>query len=314
MYDDSIDSQIHRWYADILTNRQRQIWPQRGVPYFSPSSANADPRALYEKLRGAKKDGGGQPAFQGRWTTIGTAIGDAVQRSILFAEKHMTGARFRFERNGRNEPMFENFAKVNRILTHNGKTFSLFGTCDGIMTYVTKDGEIIRVGLEIKSKQTTYSQTSEFSQRNGPKEDHVAQAVCYSLMYGEVDEPIDYYVILYVNASKKAWNMTPEDYVKSPDIAVHCVEITDEMRRGVLDRFADIVAAVDLSEAPALDLGKWLFNGFKRACAAGLSDEELAEIERQVDAIQRSGLKDWQKQAYAQALADIVALREGVAA
>ncbi|MFF2886684.1 hypothetical protein [Paenibacillus sp. NPDC057967] len=290
------------------------MWPARGVPYFSPSSANADPRSLYEKLRGAKKDKTDTPPHQGRWTTIGTAIGDAMQRSLLFAEKHMSGGRFRFERNALGEPMYEDFAKVNRMLTHNGKTFSLFGTGDGIMTYVSKDGEQLRVGLEIKSKQTTSAQTSEFSQRNGPKEDHVAQTVCYSLMYSEDGRPLDYYVILYVNASKKAWEMTPEDYAKNPDIAVHCVKITDAMRNAVLDRFAAIVTAAELSEAPALDVGKWTFNNFKTACATGLSDEEVTQIERQVAAVQRSGLKDFVKRQYSDALADIKALRGGVAA
>lgn len=309
-YDDELDAQIHRWYADILTNRQRKVWPPRGIPYFSPSSANADPRALYEKLRGAKKDGGGQPPHQGRWTRVGTAIGDTIQRDILFAEKHCKGSMFTFERNERGEPMFEDFAKTSATITHNGKTFALYGTCDGIMRYITEDGTILRVGLEVKSKQTTSAQTSEFSTRNGPKDDHVKQCVCYSVMYGNTDEPIDYYVILYVNASKKSWQMTPEEYAKNPDIKAFCVEITDDMRRGVLDRFADIVDAADRGEAPPLDIGNWLFNGFKRACVAGLSDEEYAALQRQVDAIQRSGLKDYEKRNYAEALAQITEMRE----
>lgn len=305
MYDNALDAQIHRWYADYLTNRQRQVWPAKGVPYFSPSAANGDKRALYEKLRGAKKDGGGQPPHQGRWQRIGTAIGDMIQRDILFAERHYEAPRFTFERNERGEPMFEEFAKRNVILTYGGRTFSLYGTCDGIMRYVTEDGEVIRVGLEIKSKQTTYSQTSEYSQRNGPKEDHVKQAVCYSLMYGSAAEPLDYYVILYVNASKKAWEMTDEDYAKSPDIKAHCVEITDDMRAEVLGRFAEIVAAAEEGRPPALDLTKWTFNGFKSACAASLSDEEMADLERQVGAAMRSGLPDWKKRQYTEAYVDI---------
>lgn len=312
-YDDALDAQIHKWYADILTNRQRQVWPPRGIPYFSPSSANADKRSLYEKLRGAKKDAGGQPPYQGRWTRIGTAIGDVIQRDLLFAEKHTTAPRFQFERNDRGEPVFEDFAKTSATITHDGKTFALFGTCDGIMRYISADGEVLRVGLEVKSKQTTSAQTSEYSTRNGPKDDHVKQCVCYSIMYGSTDEPIDYYVILYVNASKKSWVMTDEEFAKNPDIKAFGIEITDEMRRGVLDTFAGIVDAADKGEPPALDIANWTFNNFKRACAAGLTDEEYTQIERQVAAVQRSGMKDYEKRGYTEAFEQLTELRKGTA-
>ncbi|ANY70758.1 hypothetical protein BBD42_15440 [Paenibacillus sp. BIHB 4019] len=308
-YDNALDAQIHRWYTEVLTNKARQVWPPRNIPYFSPSAANADARGLYEKLRGAKRDGGGQPPYQGRWTRIGTAIGDIIQRDILFAEKHTESPRFTFERNERGEPMFEDFAKKSAILTHRGKTFALYGTGDGIMRYVAEDGSVIRVGLEVKSKQTTAAQTSDYSTRNGPKEDHVKQCVCYSLMYGTVAEPLDYYVILYVNGSKKSWQMSAEDYAKNPDIKVFGIEITNDMRREVLDRFANIVEAADAGEPPALDIGNWTFNNFKRAIASTISDEEYTQIERQVAAIQRSGLKDFEKRNYAEAFGQLTELR-----
>lgn len=315
-YDNDLDAQIHRWYTDIISDKKRAVWPPRDIPYFSPSSANADKRGLYEKLRGAKKDAGGQPPYQGRWTRIGTAIGDVIQRDILFAEKHYakhtgTAPRFKFERNDRAEPMFEDFAKSAARFTFNGADFAIYGTCDGIMTYVTEDGEPIRVGLEIKSKQTTAAQTSDYSQRNGPKDDHVKQCVCYSLMYGN-EVPIDYYVILYVNASKKSWQMTDDEYAKNPDIKAHVIEITDDMRSEVLGQFADIVHAAKDGRPPALDLGNFTFNNFKRACAVGLSDEEITQLEREVIAIQRSGLPDFKKRQYAEALEQIKTLREAV--
>jgi hypothetical protein len=181
------------------------------------------------------------------------------------------------------------------------------------MRYVSADGEVIRVGLEVKSKQTTSAQTSEYSTRNGPKEDHVKQCVCYSIMYGTDAEPIDYYVILYVNASKKSWIMSDEEFAKNPDIKAFGTEITDEMRRGVLDNFAEIVNAADKGEPPALDIANWLFNGFKRACAASLSDEEYTQIERQVSAVQRSGMKDYEKRGYAEAFEQLTELRKGTA-
>lgn len=191
VYDDALDAQIHKWYYDVLTDPARKVWPPRGVPYFSPSAANADPRGLYEKMRGAKRESTVRPPHQGRWVRLGTALGDSIQRDILFAEKHYenwTGqpAPFTFDRNEHGEPVFEDFAKTGHVVEHNGQAFSLYGTCDGIMRY----GDL-RVGLELKSKQTTYAVTSGYSTRNGPKDDHVKQAICYAIMYD-----VDYYVIL----------------------------------------------------------------------------------------------------------------------
>jgi len=314
VYDDALDAQIHKWYYDILTDKARKVWAPRNMPYFSPSSTGSDPRELYEKLRKAKKDTELTPPHQGRWKRIGTTIGDIIQRDILFAEKHFEKAigvkpRFNIERNERNEPVFEDFAKMSHVITHNGKTFALFGTGDGIMHYVADDGEMIRVGLEVKSKQTSSAKTSDFSQRNGPEEDHVKQCVVYSLMYN-----VDYYVILYVNASKKGWVMSPEDFAKTPDIRVHGIYITDDMRNEVLDLFAGILHAVDTGTPPPLDPDNFTFNKFKQACALSLSDEELADIQRQVSALQRSNLPDYKKRGPAEALAEIERIRAEVVA
>jgi hypothetical protein len=307
-----LDAQIHKWYYDVQTSKARKVWPAR--PYFSPSAIGACSRSQYERLRGAKRDVTGQSPHQGRWTRIGTAIGDVIQRDILFAEKHVAGARFRFERNDRGEPMFEDFAKTNRLISFDPAPYYLYGTCDGIMRYVTDDGEIIRVGLEVKSKQGTYSKTSSYGQRNGPEEKHAKQCVCYSIMYGSAEAPLDYYVILYVNGSKKAWNMDADDYEKNPDIAVHCIRITDVDRRGVAEHFGGIAKAAEEGRPPALSLDDWTFNSFKTACASGLSDEELTTLEREVSAIQRSGLPDWKKRGAAEALAEIFEIRGKAAA
>lgn len=304
VYDDALDAQIHKWYAAVLTDKSRKVWPPRNIPYFSPSAAGACPRSLYEKALGAKKDVSVQSPHKGRWTRLGTQVGDMIQRDILFAEKYYEQPRFVFERNALGEPRFEQFAPGLTQITHNGAVFSLFGFCDGMMLYRTDDGETLRVGLEVKSKQTTSAKTSEYSTRNGPDEKHVKQTICYSRMYH-----VDYYVILYVNCAKKAWEMTAEDFAKTPDIKAYGLYITDEMRAEVFDGFADIVHAVQTKTAPPLDIENFTFNNFKRACALSLTEEELAVIERKVSAINRSGLPDWKKRGPAEALAEIQRIR-----
>lgn len=310
MYDDALDAHIHKLYADILTDKSRKVWPPRNIPYFSPSAADSDPRGLYEKVRGAKKESRGRQPNQGRQTRIGTSIGDIIQRDILFAEKHYAryageNPPFVFDRNERGEPMFEDFAKMSKIVEHAGRTFALFGTSDGVMrVWIPELGREVRVGLEVKSKQTTYAKTSGYSMRNGPEEGHVKQCVSYSVMYD-----VDFYVILYVNGARKAWDMTPAEFEKNPDIAAFGLYITDEMREDLLGHFAGILDAADKGEPPATDLGKWRFNDFKRTIALSLSDEEIDALRRKVAAIQRSGLPEWQKRSPAEALADIERIR-----
>jgi len=284
-YDNELDTLIHRWYSN-----PPQVWPKR--PYFSPSSSKACPRELYMKAKRAKKDSFPKPPYQGRWQEIGTAIGDIIQRTVLAMERNMPDCPFRFERNEDGTPVFEDFAKKNHEINHNGQRFYLYGTCDGVMQYVNEDGEIIRVGLEVKSKQTTPSKTSLYSMREA-EEGHRKQCVAYSLMYG-----VDYYIILYVNAAKKNWVISDEDYEATPDIRAFGFEITDADRAELLDNFAEITAAINTDTPPKMDLSRWTFNNFKTACALSLTEEELAEIKSQVSKVMRSSLPQFKKEGY----------------
>ena len=292
VFDDELDAQIHRWYADV--NRER---PPRGAVYFSPSATGASDRELYVKMIGHKRDERKQPPHQGRWTRIGTAIGDVIQRDILFAEKHFEAKTgnpppFKFVRDAQGRPLFEDFAQKYMAFSFDGVDMAVYGTCDGIMKYYDyESGEVYRVGLEVKSKQTTAAVTSSYSMRNGPDPKHVAQTNVYSIMYGSEVDPIDFYIVLYVNAAKKSWNMSAEDYEKTPDIAVFCYPIEEAAQVGVLQKFANVIRAAAAKEPPPLDLFAWTFNNYKRACALDLSVSEVAGLAAKVDAIKESSLK-----------------------
>jgi hypothetical protein len=123
---------------------------------------------------------------------------------------------------------------------------------------------------------------------------------------------VDYYLIVYINTSKKAWNMTDEEFTKSPDYKVFGIEITDEMKHEVLQTFADVTNAVENNEPPALDLDKWTFNNFKTSCALSLTEAEFTELEAKVKRVLKSRLPDWKKQQYYDALEFIKKVREGV--
>jgi CRISPR/Cas system-associated exonuclease Cas4 (RecB family) len=305
-YDDHLDAWLHELYAFAKRNQPRLDY--RGV-YFSPSSANSCKRELYVKALKMPRDQEDVKPWQRRWTAQGTAIGDWLQREILLAERHyerFTGEppKFRMARTATGAPFFEDFVKTQRFFEYDGAKFSILGTCDGVLEYTSDDGEVIRVGLEIKSKQTSYSETSKLQK---PKEDHVKQVTCYSLMYD-----VDYYLIVYINTSKKAWNMTDDEFAKSPDFKVFGIEITDEMKHEVLQTFAEVTNAVENNEPPALDLDKWTFNNFKTSCALSLTEAEFTELEAKVKRVLKSRLPDWKKQQYYDALEFIKKVREGV--
>jgi len=302
VWDNELDAQIHRWYAD-----PPKVWPKR--PYFSPSSANACPRELYLKAKGAKKDNFRRQPHQSRWAGVGTSIGDMIQRDLLFIEKHYeakTGnvPRFKLVYTADGRPMFEDFAKTNVLVEHSGEKFYLYGTPDGIMEYLTDDGETIRFGLEIKSKQTTPARTSLYSMRDAEKS-HIMQTYCYAQMYN-----VDYYVILYVNAAKHGWEMTEEEYRKTPDIRAFCGRISNEDKAIVFDKFAGIVKAVREGTPPPLDLDAWTSNKFKTACAQSLTDDELSNIKAQVRRYLKSSMSGRRKQAYYDAWEFIKSVRE----
>lgn len=306
-FDNELDAQIAKWYAN-----PPQVWPRRDYPYFSPSALGSCPRELYIKAKyGNKvKDKRRQQPHQGRWQKLGTLGGDLIQRELLAIERNyerLTGnvPRFRFARNADGTPMFEEFAKKNKLVEQDGEKFYLYGAPDGIMEYLTDDGEIIRVGLEIKSKQTTPAQTSLHTMR-APDSGHARQVVAYAHMYD-----VEYYVILYVNYAKQRWFMTDEEYEKTPDIRAFCARITDEHKREVFSKAVEVTRAVREGIPPKLDLDEWTFNNFKEACAKDLSEEEVEELRQQVERAKYSSLPQWQINGYVRAFEEIEELRKG---
>lgn len=296
-FDNELDKQIHAWYANPPV-----VYPKK--PYFSPSSSKSCPRELYVKAKGAKKDKTPRQPHQGRWTEIGTLIGDMIQRTVLAMERNLPGCPFRFVRNDDGTPMFEDFAKRNVKIERNRQTFYLYGTCDGIMEYITEDGEIVRVGLEIKSKQGSPSKTSVHSMHEA-EEGHRKQCVAYSIMYD-----VDYYIILYVNAAKKAWIMSESEYETTPDIRAFGIEITDQDREELLGYFASIVEAVEQNKPPKLDLWQWTFNNYKTACALSLTDDEFDEIKDYVRQALKSSISNSAKESLYDAYTFIKEVRE----
>ena len=301
-WDDAIDKQIHEWYSNVPKS-----FPKK--PYFSPSSAGSDYRELYFKGRGYKAEKSGQQPHQKRWTSIGTAIGDIIQRDMLFIEKHgkkVLGAepQFKFVRTAHGQPMFEDFAKKNHPVEHNGVKFHISGSPDGVMIYTDDEGNKLRVGLEIKSKQTTAAKTSLYSMQD-PEPKHVEQCMAYAEMFD-----CHFYLIVYVNTSHKTWSMDPEEFAKSPDMRVFGVECTQEKKDALLDKFAWLQDCINRGLMPPTDISKWTFNNFKTATALSLSDAEMEALEKENERLKKSKAPAFIKANHRNALEEIKHIRE----
>lgn len=303
-FDNALDAQIAKWYSN-----PPKVFPKRDAPYFSPSAATKCPRELYMKANKAPRDVRQIQPHQSRWQKIGTVIGDMIQREMLAIERNLeklTGnkPRFTFERNPDGTPMFEEFAKKNVLVEHAGERFYLYGAPDGIMRYLTDDGEIIRVGLEIKSKQQSPSKTSIKSLKQADFS-HEVQTALYAYMYD-----CDYYVILYVNGAKRAWDMSEDEYAEFPDIRAFCRKITEQDYEPYFDKFAEIARAIRTDTPPEIDLNAWKFNDYKTAIASSMTDEEYDEMRALVRRYLKSSMPDWKKRQYYDAFEFIKSVRE----
>lgn len=309
-YDDMMDAELYEQFAAEL--RKQAKWGyfdwSKQRPHFGPSSAGRSDRELYEKIRKSPRDQNRPQPQQRRWTALGEQIGGLVQREIMLAERHYTKfsgkpVRFRFKRNTDGAPLYEHFTKKMHEVEHDGESFAIFGLGDGILEYLTAEGEWIPIGLEVKSRQTSYAETSH-NRMKEVKEEHRLQTVCYSEMY-----TLDYFLTIYVNSSKKAWNMTDQDRVKSPDFRVFGYAITEDERNAVKTKFARVTKMAREGTPPKVELDSWLFCDYKTHIAKTLTEEEFEELREQALLMQRSGLPDFKKRQYAEAVDFIAAER-----
>ena len=309
-YDDALNIHLSEGTAKYLKRGKNVDWSKT---YFSPSSASKCPRELYTKgLRNDrgyplyKRDKKEWKPHQRRITSQGTKIGDWLQYEIMLMEKHyekFTGEkpRFIFAKTEDGYPVMEDFAYISRPVEHNGQQFQLNGTTDGILVD-THTGELVI--LEIKSKQETPSKTN-YTQMKDPKDGHVQQVTCYSEMYD-----INQAIIVYVNTAKAKWFADDETLEKSPDVRAFDVEITDNMKNVIFDKFADIAKRIKENNPPELDLSSWQFNDYKGAIIKTLTQDEIEKMEMRLSLTKPSKEMAWLKRSMEKALVDIKKRKE----
>lgn len=269
-YDDDLDAWLHERYAQVKRQKKKVDWRKM---YFSPSSASKQATELFAKSKRFKKDEIRWKPHQRRYMSQGTALGDWLQRDILLCERHyekFTGEKPRFVMSLVDDnPAFEDFVYVSKEVTHNGHTFNLNGTTDGIMID-TKTGK--PVIIEFKSKQSTPAKTSLYSMREAEQK-HIDQVVCYSQMYGVMDA-----IIVYVNGAKEGWFATDEKLAKTPDLRAFHIEVTDEMVDEVMTHLSDTAEIIKSGEMPVPSLTEWEFSEYKQSIVDRLTDDQYKQL------------------------------------
>lgn len=282
------DEEMTKWlmtqYLDVLgTNPLEEV--QEEMVFFRSSSTGSCLREQTMKaidfLEGTRQGDyqGHKMPYQTRWTALGTKVGDMMQEFVLLMEKHyerLVGepCAFRFERDNEGHPMFEQFTTAYKVFESGNIKWATGGSVDGIMIFTDPDdGKEYRVGLEIKSKQTSSARTSLYSMKE-PDKKHVLQVTNYANLHD-----LDYYLIVYVNTSHKGWVYTPEDYRKSPDFRVFGLNISTMDKKQAMNRFWEAMENAHAGTFPPLDLNAWTFNDYKYACAKSLTDKELKHLE-----------------------------------
>jgi hypothetical protein len=307
-YDDAMDADIFERYAKVL--RKQSKWGYfdfnknpEGIkrPHFGPSAAGYSDRELYEKARKSKRDRSKFTENQRDWIGLGGAVGGYIQREILLADRHyekLVGEtpKFRMKYDEEGNPMYEHFVKKMHEIEHDGEYFAYFGLPDGVLEYVDDEtGEILTVGIEIKSVQQNWS---KFKGLTEPKQKHEVQTVAYSDMYG-----FDFVIIVYVLTYGRDWS---EDFSR---IKVFGKYIPDADRMALRNRIANAVRQSKSGEAPPLDLRDWKYNDYKTAIAKGISEEELEDLRRQAESAKGSSLPAWLIRNFSEAVDEIEAIR-----
>lgn len=284
--DDSLTKWLYQKYIPVLDQDPLEDI-QKEVMFFRSSSTGSCLREQTMKaidfMEGTKRfdpKKNKQP-HQTRWTALGTAGGDIMQFFVLLMEKHyerLVGepCAFRFERDEKDNPLFEQFTTTYKRFQSGSIEWATGGSVDGIMIFTDpNDGKEYRVGLEVKSKQTSAARTSHYSMK-APDPKHVWQVRNYAELHD-----LDYYLVVYLNFSHKSWSYSEEDYAKTPDFRVFGLNISPVDKKLAMNRFWEAMENAHAGTYPPLDLGAWTFNDYKRVCAKSLSFKELEKLEEQ---------------------------------
>jgi CRISPR/Cas system-associated exonuclease Cas4 (RecB family) len=222
---------------------------EKGLVTFTPSSASKCERELYYKAKHAGRDEQSFYPYQRRWTRNGSAVHGAVQRDLLYAEKYLVSPKFKVQRTRTGSPAWERNLRHVRKFDHNG-----------VRVYTLDDSKI---GFEFKTKSTTITAIGSYKLKNA-QQSHKEQCIAYSLLFG-----LNEFILLYESLAKDNWTKGAE---AKPDLRAFYLEVTNEDRETMLDKFAGVAKLVRSGDLPGANTDKCIFCPYKDRC----SDEGAA--------------------------------------
>lgn len=224
---------------------------------FNPSGSSKSNLELYYRAKGFKEVHGDKYPYHDRWTRNATAVHEAVQRDLLYAEKYVDNPKYTVDRMDNGLPAWEQNLLAWKEFEKDGHRFTLNGMMDGILTH-TPTGQ--KVGFEFKTKSTTIAQVGTFKMRDA-QADHKLQCVAYSLLFG-----LDNFILMYESLAKDGWMKGAE---ARSDLRAFHVHVTEEDRQSLLSKFATVCQAVEDNVEPEHEPDKCFFSPYKYLCGCG---------------------------------------------
>lgn len=238
---------VEQKQKEIDNMGSRPTYP-RNLVKFNPSGASKTVMDLFLKAKGFKEQTERYP-YHTRWTRNSTAVHEAVQRDLLYAEKLLKKPLFTVERTDEGLPAWEDNILGWKQLEKDGQQFILNGKMDGILRHEPTGR---RVGFELKTKSNTIAQVGNYLLR-APASYHVEQCVAYYLLTGIRD-----YMLVYEGVAKPKWNAMSE---AKPDLRAFHVYITEEMADELLSKWSYVSRCVE-SSTPPEDAELGFFSGY----------------------------------------------------
>lgn len=300
------DSAIERkFYEQKLRHIGYKPYPNDGLITFGASGTNMCDRQLYFKNdKGTRAEKSADIPFRGRQRRQGTAVVDYVQLDILHMPKRIgKSALLTMSVRDDGEWDFEDAAQERRVLTHphpeTGEliSFAITAKPDGKFDY-TRDGS--RIIFEYKTKASGLRPMNGKLDFKGAQDDHKRQVVAESLVFG-----IDEALIVYESTHKPSWfsdeesssvtkgQKTWKEGAPLKDMRAFYVRITGAMKTQLLDSLARQAALVYAGEVPSVSVemtDKCGFCAFRGHCAATLSADNLALLQRAESAMARGSM------------------------
>lgn len=234
--------QLYNTQVDNYYSLPEEKWAKNEMR-FSPSEAAKCPRELYYMYQNETPNEP-QPRrpLRARIPDVGHGLHELRQQHLMkmvdvLAKKDIQPT-FRVKKID-DIPQIE--TRFMKELTHRGESFKISGRLDGILEFYNEDGEHIGDAVWDLKAKTLKRKLSQIDREN---KKYIPQMVCYRIITG-----IPFAIIEYESAQKDWGKDDPNG-----DVRRVMIEITDEMVKTVLDKFAYVTACVRTNTVPAMEV------------------------------------------------------------